>query len=73
MNPDTFRARPGRASRRAARSAGLVLFAWAASAQAAMDCSALVGVTTDDATMTSAAVLNPGPVPGGNVSVTVPM
>lgn len=42
---------------------------WAGAAMAAMDCAALLGVTTADATMTAAAVVNP-PASVGGQSVT---
>lgn len=48
----------------------LGMVALAGSAQAAGDCAALVGVTTDDATITSAAIVEPPSTIGG-AAVTV--
>ncbi|HYP84417.1 tannase/feruloyl esterase family alpha/beta hydrolase [Variovorax sp.] len=58
---------------RSARSAGcgLGLIALGGAAQAAWQCTDLVVVTTEDATITSAAVVPPGPVAGANVNADV--
>ena len=47
------------------------LSALAGTAQAAMDCAGLAGVTTADATITSAAIVNP-PATIGGVAISVP-